>query len=245
MKFERVALDTDAGQLLGIVAGAADGPPVLAVHGWGSEVDLFAPLIHSCTRRGLRVYAFDMPVHGLTRGANPNKHTSTLAEWTETLLALPRLLGIEEWQSVIAHSFGGLASAFAIGPRPWSGSPPLRTKTLSLIASSSGMPAVIDAYAVANACSPADVLDIIRGVEAAACAALPTLTIGAIVDHLPGRILLAHDPQDSVASLDALRTQLAAHPHHEELLRPGAGHDGILLQLEVGRTVAQFAAGPA
>ena len=240
-KFERLELDLPFGRLIGIAAGPVDGPPVLAVHGWNAQAEFFQPLILGCVRQGLRVYAFDMPAHGQTRDANPDKPGSTLAEWVETLIALTRALGVVEWQSIVAHSFGALAVAFAAGPRPWSGAPPLRMASLALIAGASGMPTVIESYAAATAASEADIADIIGGVEAATGVPLAALAIGAVARHLPARILLVHDPEDEIARLADLRYELAAHPARDELIRPKAGHDGILFQLEVGRAVAKFA----
>jgi len=242
-KFEKLALDLPFGRLIGVAAGPADGPPVLAVHGWNAQGEFFLPLILAMIRQGLRVHAFDMPAHGQTRDANPHKPSSTLVEWVETLLALTRVLGVEEWQGIVAHSFGALASAFAIGPRQWSDTPPLKTASLALIAGASGMPTVIESYAAGMKSSEADIADIVRGVEAATTAPLAALSIGAVARHLPARILLVHDPEDEIAKLSDLRYELASHPASDELLRPGAGHDGILFQLEVGRAVAKFIAG--
>ena len=241
-KFERLALDLPFGRLVGFAAGPADGPPVLFVHGWNAQAEFFAPLILACIRQGLRCYAFDMPAHGQTRDANP-KPTSTLVEWVETLIALTRALGVAEWNSIVAHSFGALAVAFASGPRPWPGAPPFSAKSLSFIAGASGMPTVIESYAAAMKSSEADIADIIRGVEAATSAPLAALAIGAVASHLPARILLVHDPEDEIARLADLKYELASHPASDELIRPRAGHDGILFQLEVGRAVAKFAAG--
>jgi pimeloyl-ACP methyl ester carboxylesterase len=240
-KFERLALDLPFGRLTGFAAGPADGPPVLAVHGWNAQGEFFQPLVLACIRQGLRVYAFDMPAHGQTRDANPDKPSSTLVEWVETLIAVTAALRVEAWQSIVAHSFGGLAACFAMGPRPWSGLPPLRCTSLSLIAGASGMPTVIESYAAAMASSEADIADIIRGVEAATAAPLAALTLAAVARHLPERVLLVHDPQDEIARLADLRYELRMHPAREELIRPKAGHDGILFQLEVGRAVAKFA----
>ena len=241
-KFERLALDLPFGRLIGFAAGPVDGPPVLAVHGWNAQGEFFQPLVLACIRQGLRVYAFDMPAHGQTRDANPHKPSSTLVEWVETLIALTRALGVDEWRSIVAHSFGALAVAFAAGPRPWPGAPPFKLASLSLIAGASGMPTVIESYAAAMNSSEADIADIIRGVEAATAAPLAALTIGAGARHLPQRILLVHDPEDEIARLADLRYELATRPASDELIRPKAGHDGILFQLEVGRAVAKFAA---
>jgi len=241
-KFERLTLDLPFGRLVGLVAGPADGPPALAVHGWNSQAEFFLPLLSACARQGLRIYAFDMPAHGQTRDANPHKPTSTLVEWVETLIAATGALGVSHWRAVIAHSFGGLAACFAMGPRPWGGALPMKAASLVLIAGAAGMPSVIDSYAAAMASGEAEIADIVAGVEAATDAKLPALTIAAVAANLPERLLLIHDPADEIAPLADLKSALAAHPPSEELLRPGAGHDAILFQLEVGRAAAKFAA---
>lgn len=240
-KFEKLSLDLPFGRLVGVTAGPAGGPPVLAVHGWNAQAEFFQPLILACIRQGFRVYAFDMPAHGLTRDANP-KPTSTLVEWVETLIGLTRALGVGEWQSIVAHSFGALAVAFALGPRPWPGLPPIEAKSLSFLAGAAGMPTVIESYAAGMNCSEAEIADIVAGVEAATTAPLAALAIGAVASHLPDRVLLVHDPEDEIARLADLKSELKTHPASGELLRPRAGHDGILFQLEVGRAVAKFAA---
>jgi pimeloyl-ACP methyl ester carboxylesterase len=241
-RFARIALDLPFGRLTGLVAGPQDGPPVLAVHGWNSQAEFFQPLLSACIRQGLRVYAFDMPAHGQTRDANPHRATSTLVEWVETLIAATAALQVAQWRCVIAHSFGGLAASFAMGARPWGGLPPVQASSLALIAGASGMPTVIQSYAAADSTSDADVADIVQGVEAATGAPLAALSIRAVAASLPARRFLAHDPADAIARLADLRAELAAYPPGEELLRPGAGHDGILFQLDVGRAVAKLAA---
>lgn len=242
-KFERIVLDLPFGRLTGLGDGPADAPPVLLVHGWNAQAEFFQPLISACARQGLRVYAFDMPAHGQTREANPAKPSSTLVEWVETMIAATSALGIAEWKSVIAHSFGGLAACFAMGERPWATTPPMKARSLALIAGAAGMPSVIDSYAATDPAMQGDVADIIRGVEAATSAPLAALTIASVAGSLPTRLLLAHDPGDEIAKLSDLQAALASHPPAEEMIRPGAGHDGILFQREIIRAVAAFAAG--
>ncbi|HEY0104484.1 MAG TPA: alpha/beta fold hydrolase [Rhizomicrobium sp.] len=229
--------------MVGLAAGPADGAPVLAVHGWNAQAEFFSPLVAALARQGLRVYAFDMPAHGQTREANRAKPTSTMVEWVETLIAATRALGVETWQSVIAHSFGALASSFALGERSWGGAPAMRTRSLALIAGAAGMPTVVESYCAVVPCSEAEIADIVAGVEAATQAAIATLTVRAVARHLPQRLLLVHDPADDVTRLADIRAELAAQTPSEELLCPGAGHDAVLFRLEVGRAVAKFAAG--
>jgi len=242
-KAERIELSLPFGTLIGFAAGPADGPPVLLVHGWNSQAAFLVPLVSACARQGLRVYAFDMPAHGLTRDANPDKPTSTMVEWVETLIAATTALGVARWQSVLAHSFGALASCFAMGTRPWGGLPAMTADSLVLIAGASGMPTVVESYAAAVPSSDAEIADIVQGVERATTAAIAALTIAAVVDALPQRLMLIHDPLDEVTQLADIRSALARHPLWSEMLREGAGHDAILFQLEPGRAAAKFAAG--
>jgi len=242
-RFARLALDLSFGRLVGIAGGPDDGPPVLLVHGWNSQAEFFQPMLSACARQGLRVYAFDMPAHAQTREANPSKPTSTLPEWVETLIDAARALKVAEWQCIIAHSFGGLAASFALGRRPWATQPPARARSLALLAGAAGMPTVIDSYARSTGVPPEDVADIRAGVSAACDVPLSDITIAAVASSLPGRLLVMHDPADDIARLADLRAVLATRPPGEEVLKPGAGHDGILFQLDVFRTVAKFAAG--
>ncbi|HEY0301694.1 MAG TPA: hypothetical protein VGC36_10190, partial [Rhizomicrobium sp.] len=147
------------------------------------------------------------------------------------------------WQGIVAHSFGALAVSFALGPRPWPGGPPFEAGSLAFLAGAAGMPTVIESYAAAMKSSEAEIADIVRGVEDATTAPLAALAIGAVAPLLPDRILLVHDPEDEIARLADLKSELKTHPASDELLRPRAGHDGILFQLEVGRAVAKFIAG--
>jgi len=240
-KFARIALDLPFGRLTGIAGGPEDGPPVLLVHGWNSQAEFFQPLLSACVRQGLRVYAFDMPAHGQTREANPHKPASTLVEWVETLIDASRALNVAGWKCIIAHSFGGLAAGYALGARPWAGQPPTKAQSLVLLAGAAGMPTVIDSYARSTGAPESDIEDIRAGVVAACHVPLPQITVAAVADALPPRILVMHDPADDVARLADLKAVLAAHPPSEEILRPGAGHDGILFQLDVFRAVSKFA----
>ena len=242
-KAERIELALPFGSLIGLAAGPADGPPALVVHGWNSQAALLQPLVSALARQGLRVYAFDMPAHGQTRDANPSKPTSTMVEWVETMIAATAALGVARWQSVIAHSFGALASCFALGARPWGGLPAMSASSLVLIAGAAGMPTVVESYAAAVPSSDAEIADIVEGVERATDANIADLTVASVVAALPDRLMLIHDPEDPVTRIADIRGALAAHPLWSEMLRDGAGHDAILFQLDVGRAAAKFAAG--
>ncbi len=241
-RFEPLALDLPFGRLIGFAAGPKDGPPVLLVHGWNAQAEFFAPIVLALVRQGLRAYAFDMPAHGQTREANPAKPTSRLPEWVETLISANGALGVTRWRAIVAHSFGALAASFALGERPWQGQPALEADAAIFIAGAPGMPTVVESYATLTGASAPEIADIIEGVETATNVPLASITIGAVAASLPKRLLIIHDPADTITPPAALAREFATRPDRTILERPGAGHDGILFQLEVGRAVAKFAA---
>ncbi|MBS0472499.1 MAG: alpha/beta fold hydrolase [Proteobacteria bacterium] len=241
-RFEPLSLALPLGTLKGFAAGPADGPPVLLVHGWNAQAEFFAPLALALTRQGLRVYAFDMPAHGQTRDANPDRPTTNMPEWVAAMMGVTRHLGIACWRGVVAHSFGALASSFAFGPRPWSDAPPLASDAAVFIAAAAGMPTVIESYLSVATVSEAEIADIIEGVERISRAPLAAVTVGAVASSLPAHLMIVHDPADTMTRPADLAYELASRPDRTVLERPGAGHDGILFQLEVGRAVAKFLA---
>lgn len=96
-----------AGKHIAVYSWGA-GPLILLVHGWsgrGAQMGAFAdPLVQA----GYRVIAFDAPAHGRSTGEDTN-----LPEIGDVLLELVRQHG--PLHAVIAHSFGVLATLYAIG----------------------------------------------------------------------------------------------------------------------------------
>lgn len=96
------------------------GPAVLLMHGWhgrGAQLGAFAaPLVVA----GFRVVAFDAPAHGRTPG-----RSTDLPEVSEALLTVAK--AFPPLHGVIAHSFGAVATLYAIAQ----GLTPQRVVTLS------------------------------------------------------------------------------------------------------------------
>lgn len=83
-----------------------EGPLVVMMHGWSGSGAQFRKLIPGLVEAGYQVAAFDAPAHG----GNPGKQTHLL-EFVDTLLAIQNQIG--PIQTLMAHSFGGMASMTA------------------------------------------------------------------------------------------------------------------------------------
>ncbi|MET7619363.1 alpha/beta hydrolase [Streptomyces sp. NPDC005408] len=81
--------------------------PVLLVHGWSSRSSRFADFITALRDKGYSPVTFDAPGHGDSTG-----RASTILEYREIIRQLHAQHG--DFDAVVAHSFGVLASFFAL-----------------------------------------------------------------------------------------------------------------------------------
>ena len=85
-----------------------EGPIVVFVHGWAGRGTQFRKFIERFTLKGFQVVTFDGPAHGRSEGKSTN-----LNEFKDTLHQLFKLLP-EQPTAVVTHSFGGVATLYAI-----------------------------------------------------------------------------------------------------------------------------------
>jgi pimeloyl-ACP methyl ester carboxylesterase len=83
------------------------GPAVVFVHGWSGRATQVAAFVEPLTAAGYSVIAFDAPAHGKTPGRRTN-----ILEFAAALRAIAATCG--PLHGVIAHSFGGMALAYAL-----------------------------------------------------------------------------------------------------------------------------------
>ncbi|MBP2585868.1 pimeloyl-ACP methyl ester carboxylesterase [Streptomyces sp. PvR006] len=81
--------------------------PVLLVHGWSSRASRLTAFAEALLERGYSPVAFDVPGHGESPGRDSN-----IAEYREIVRQLHARHG--DFDAVVAHSFGVLASLFAL-----------------------------------------------------------------------------------------------------------------------------------
>jgi pimeloyl-ACP methyl ester carboxylesterase len=90
-------------------AGPVDGAPLLLIHGWGVCAYLWRHNIPALASAGFRVYAPDLPGHGLS-DAPAERESYTLARMADRVERLLNLLGTER-AGVVAQSMGGRIAA--------------------------------------------------------------------------------------------------------------------------------------
>ena len=86
-------------------AGPPEGPPVLLLHGWAISAYLWRQNISALAAAGFRVFAPDLPGHGLS-DAPQARGSYTLDAMTARTSLLLDALGLEQ-AAVVAQSMGG------------------------------------------------------------------------------------------------------------------------------------------
>ena len=92
------------------------GPAVLFMHGWGGHGAQFQTMVHALTAAGVASVAFDAPSHGASAPGALGPRYSTLFEFADALRDIarrtPSVVG------VVAHSGGCAAVAWALSKDP-------------------------------------------------------------------------------------------------------------------------------
>ena len=83
---------------------------VLLIHGWEGQAGNFADLVQKLLGAGYTVYAFDGPSHGYS-----SRGKTSLFEFTELVGVLIRKYKVK---TLISHSFGGVATTYALYANP-------------------------------------------------------------------------------------------------------------------------------
>jgi pimeloyl-ACP methyl ester carboxylesterase len=83
------------------------GKPVLFTHGWAGRGTQFRKFVEPFNKKGYKVIAFDGPSHGKSDGSTTNIH-----EFYQAIRAIQTKYG--EFEALIGHSFGGVASMYSL-----------------------------------------------------------------------------------------------------------------------------------
>lgn len=83
---------------------------VLLIHGWEGQAGNFADLIALLLEKDYTVHAFDAPSHGYS-----SQGSTSLFEFTELVGILIRKFQVSQ---LVSHSFGGVATTFALFQNP-------------------------------------------------------------------------------------------------------------------------------
>lgn len=203
-----------------------EGEPVVLMHGWegrGAQLGAFVPPL---LERGFSVIAPDAPGHGDTAGER-----ASIVDFAETLLAVQDRTG--PLAGVIAHSFGGAATALALMRG-------LRAESVVFIGAPSSMRARVREF-LALVGLPADLAPRLEDHIAAVVGIHPRdVEARDLGRSMRTPLLVVHDRQDREVGFACAEDYLASWPGARALVTEGLGHRRVLRDEAVVAAAVDF-----
>ncbi len=190
-------------------------PYVIVVHGWAGRATQFRKFIPALNAAGFLVLGFDGPAHGNSEGKR-----TTIVEFEEVLKKIVDVKGVPV--AIIAHSFGGGASLFAIRNR-------LPVTKLINIASPTMADEIIRTYLNAIGGSWPTGVHFKEVIKKKYGRPFEEYTASFIIKQINGlELLLIHDSEDRDVSITQAQEMIKLYPKAKLITTHGLGHNRIL-----------------
>ncbi|GAA4728070.1 alpha/beta fold hydrolase [Isoptericola chiayiensis] len=210
-------------------ASSPEAPTVLLVHGWQRRASRFAALVRALVDAGWSVDSYDGPAHGESPGDR-----LTVIEHMAAMRAMQERRGT--YTAVVGHSLG----AFTAGTALHEG---FRAERFAALAAPTSFDSVAATY-MRLVGIPARLHD--RVCDDIARTLFPGITdFRARFDlcrhPVPAEVptLFVQDADDRMHGVEEARALHAAHPDSELLITSGQGHNGVLDDETVVKTVVE------
>jgi len=226
----RTTIRVEGRRVVAWVSGA--GPRVLLVHGWGGRGAQLGAFVEPLVAHGLSVAWFDGPAHGASDGRQV-----TIPEMATALRAVVDAVGPP--QGIIAHSGGGMVTAWAV--RRWllGGFVDL-PEAIALVSPPADFVAYFEHFARVVKLSDAARGQLRYQLEARVGIPLRVLDLPRLVTDLPITGLVVHDRHDPEVPWTDGAAIAAAWPNAELVTTQGLGHRRILRDPEVVTRITGF-----
>ncbi|WP_225801671.1 alpha/beta fold hydrolase [Streptomyces sp. NK15101] len=206
--------------------------PVLLVHGWSSRASRLGAFAEELLARGYSPVAFDAPGHGDSSGK-----ASNIVEYREIIRELHARHG--DFEAVVAHSFGVLASLFALRDG-------VRTSRFVGLGGVGSFEMVLEGFQAGLGLDDRVMRALRAHVERRLVPGEPGVWERFGADHAPDElgapVLLFHDEGDDMVPLAQARFLARAHGGRARLVvTRGLGHRRILMDPDVVAEAVGFA----
>jgi pimeloyl-ACP methyl ester carboxylesterase len=215
-----------AGKRLAGYRWGSEKPCVVLVHGWGSRASRLSAFVRPLQEKGVSVVAFDAPGHGESEGrfTHPLDFSAAVRSFVEHT---------GDVQGLIAHSFGAACTLMAMNES-------CAVNRIVVLSGPCGFAYALDLFASIAGLSE----EVIERMRARLLA-----RFGAVVD-VPGFLkmlaglkpcgLIVHDRGDSVVPFRHGELVASGWRSAQLLATEGLGHEGILCNADVVRSVVTF-----
>ncbi|PWJ44042.1 serine aminopeptidase S33 family [Sediminitomix flava] len=192
-----------------------EGKPILLVHGWMGKVSQFSKFIEKFTQEGYACISFDLVGHGKSEG-----NRTHLLEASELILEIQKQFG--DFEMVVGHSLGGVASLLALTKRKFS-------KKLMMIASPAIANEILDGFCRNVNASNKNYPYFLSWVQNQLGRDFYSFEAKQLVEKIEGvDLLLAYDTDDDQVSEENPKVMKQSYPSAKVIYTSGLGHNKIV-----------------
>ena len=204
---------------------------ILLIHGWEGQAGNFADLINQLLEEDYTIYAFDGPSHGYS-----SKGKTSMFEFTELVALLIRRFEVKK---LVSHSFGGVATTFALYDNP-----DIQIDQYLLLTTPDRFVERIDDVAGAIGITEKVKSLLIRKLESETGRDVRQLNVSDFVKSIQVKeALIIHDKDDKVIPINRSQNVVDQWPSARFLEVSGTGHFRILRDQVVLKHVIEFLGG--
>lgn len=192
------------------------GETILLIHGWEGQAGNFSDMVYKLVEAGYKVRAFDGPSHGFS-----SKGRTSLLEFSELIGVLIKKYNAKK---LISHSFGGVATTYAL----WK-NPEIEIDKYLLLTTPNRFLDRIDYVISENGISNRVKSRLIKRFENEINYKVESLNVSEFVKTIKvNEALIIHDKNDKVLPIQESITVNKSWPHSKLIKIEGTGHFRIL-----------------
>lgn len=201
----------------------------LIAHGFNSSVAGFGHYVQPLIAKGYEVLAFDAPAHGKSTGTKINAAT-----YKEMILYINEKYG--PLQSLMGHSFGGLAISLAMEDIPHDNS-----YRIVLIAPATEAKTAIDFFFSFMKLNEKVRDEFNQQIYAIQHHPPEWYSVSRAIENVKANVLWYHDEDDRITPYkDAKKVKEKNYPNIDFVTTKGLGHRGIYKNADVSKAIVEF-----
>jgi len=207
---------------------------ILLVHGWESRGTALRTFVPGIIKAGFKVIAFDAPAHGDSDGKY-----ATLLTFAEVISAIIEQSG--NIHSIIAHSFGGPTSIYAITNMNLKQA----IHKIVLVATPSKISVPVNQAINLLNLSPKTAIKFVQRLERILKVPIKELTVANFAKKAEiEEVLIVHDKKDKMVSINSAMAHLKAFKQSHLIITEGLGHYLIMKDKMVIDRITHFVTVP-
>ena len=203
-----------------------DGPTVMLVHGWESNLGQMLSFVEPLRRNGFRVIAFDQPGHGLS--PSQPAHLIDMADAVHDVVMQHGPV-----HGIIAHSMGAAATLLSLSRYS------THVNRLALVAPMPDLDTHLHHFSEAAALSGAMRARLRKQVESRLAVTIDACNAAYAAETIQTNALVVHDCRDQIIPVEA-GFEIAKQLNAALITTDGLGHRGILDDRITAGRIADF-----